>query len=145
MTSDAGTLENLFAPGIDRDAEALGMRGGCWSPPRCGEVRSRHCRHRGDVGYQGLDVRRCQVLQARVDRFAHRAPGRAMPARMTARNESGQFLARPGSDAALRVGCEIVGAPASLAGATELAPVIQGLEDIPRRVALAAVTQGLGK
>ncbi len=120
---------------------------GCGRSARVGGnvETTRAGRNAAQITDQRSDLLRRQILQAVAHDFGHRPGGRCTSFRMARFEIRGDLLVRPGADAVLRIGGDVVGLPALHFLAGELAAVFQAEAEIPRRVAFRTMAKRGGQ
>jgi hypothetical protein len=110
--------------------------GGATLAGKSGEVM-----HRAQIGRHGADVLWHQMVQAAVDRFAHRPRSGAVAVGVADRKIGDEIVVAPATDAGRLVRCDVVGAPARGDGTGKFLAVVQRKRQVSRRVAFAAMGQ----
>src|SRR5439155_17900724 len=137
VATDAGTLEHYLAARVGRGAFLV--RGRCRWRNRGRQIGRGSGGDAAKIGDDGADVFRRELAQTVVDRFAHRARGRAAAPGVPGRKIGGEIVVAPAADAGRLVRADIEGAPARGDRAAEFFAVVQREGEIARRVALAAM------
>ncbi len=92
-----------------------------------------------------MHVVRHQIAEAVVGGFTHRTGRAAMSVGVSRRKIEIDILVAPVADAGILVAADIIGVPAGGDGACELVVIVERKGKVARRVALAAMSERLGK
>src|SRR5204863_9223742 len=131
-----GTLENHLAACVNRGAFLV--RGRCRWRNRGRQIGRGGGGDAAEIGDDGADVFGRKLTQAVVDRFAHRARGRAATLGVSGREIGGEIIVAPAADASGLFRTDVESAPACGDRTAEFFAVVQRKGEIARRVAFVA-------
>src|SRR5580704_5146357 len=150
MATCAGSLEQLEA--LRLGTQLIGCRQTGIRRGERGRMRSYFegifpaaCWYGSQEADQCGCVVRLEELQAVCDRFAHGTRGRAAPGGVSRGEIPDDIRVRPGADAMIDVGGDVIGAPALEFLARKLTAMLHPETEVARRMTLRAMAERSGK